>query len=1071
MPAQPALSSAGERKFAVMLFADLTGYTDLCRRLDPEDVAATVRPVMLAMRAAVEEEGGSVPSIAGDGFMAVFGVPVALSDAAGRAVRAAQAMLRIIEQSNSQPRSFRIPDVHVGMAAGEVLVLPSDESVGWSLVGNAVNLASRLCDAAAPGQILVNDEVRQLARDAGWGVAEPVEVRGAHQRVATWTLQTQADAVAPAGIGVAFVNRVQTLRRLDTELEEVTALAVSRTLLVSGETGIGKSRLVRHWLTDRAVDHLWVWCGETTAASQLGLLVDAAVTARPQHTREAKQLWDDATAQVASSMRVDPFPAALAAARQVIEAAATSSPFVIAMDDAHIADSSVIAFLRDVRSRPMRGSVLLLCTWRRDESELPWPADVELEPLTDIETAELVARALGATPPESVTGAIVSRAAGHPLMTLQSAAYLVETGVVHVQDGGCEVRSPESVSVLPTSLRLFVAARIDRLPMAEKAALQELSTFGERISRDAVDRLAARHIVQAIPSLVRRGLLRATDDGWRFAHGLMQQVTYTTLPRSVRAELHRRQLEAVQPEQTGDRVYHAVRWADCVSTTENELRRNAAAAALTAVRDHAAQLSATQAAAAHAAIKDISGLLEDHELVLPQESAALLTLDSHCLLEMGAFEAALLAADRALGTAADPHRHARLRLEALMARGHALSRLRRFQAARQSLDEAMSLAESVGEDVLRAQALRLIGDTWRYSEFSRFVALTEQAHGLFVTAGDRRNADECARILAYLMSTSTSPRYRQWRDVAEAGLTDRDVRGRAWLARTEVWALVARREYAGAHQAATEAIRLGELIGAADCVADGLSGLTVASTASGDLGAAVEAFERFRHFAVANANPRMRLFAGSMGASALLRSGRRTEAVDEITSALSQVDGFGLSEQYTLSMAAARLNADRGRWTEAAQHASVAIDAGTAASFTLPVLEARLLQARVYVQLEEPPSSVYLIALEQECAAAEAPALAAYAAAVRAQSTLNPDDLPGPEVVVAAEDRAIHAESRALVADTSEAWALAVAAWQSCGATVWLARAQARSGDDAGAEQTLQTIGADDDARKWAFGP
>jgi class 3 adenylate cyclase/tetratricopeptide (TPR) repeat protein len=1058
----------------VLVFADLTGYTDLCRRLDPEDVAATVRPVMLAMRAAVERQGGSVPSIAGDGFMAVFGVPVAMSDAADRAVRAAREMLQIIEQSNDQPRSFRIPDVHIGMAAGEVLVIPSDESVGWSLVGNAVNLASRLCDAAAPGQVLVNDEIRRLASDEGWGDAEPVDVRGAHQQVATWTLKTATDTVAPARSGVGFVNRVQTLHRLDTELEEVTALAVSRVLLVSGETGIGKSRLLRHWLSDRAIDHLWLWCGETATASQLERVVEAAARARPRQTAAAKELWEDATAQVASSVRVDPFPAALAAARQVIEAAAGSGPLVIALDDAQAADSSVGEFLRDIHTRPLRGPVLLLCTWRTDEAELPWPGDIVLDPLSDDATTELVERALGAPPPAMVASAIVARAAGHPLMTLQSTAYLVETGVVQVEEGSCEVRSPEAVSVLPTSLRLFVAARIDRLPTTEKAALQELSTFGERIARDAVDGLAARHIIDAIPALVRRGLLRTTDDGWRFAHGLMQQVTYTSLPRSVRAELHRRQLRAVDSEHTGDRVYHAVRWADCATTADTELRHMAAAEALTAVCDHATQLSATQAAAAHAAIKDISGLLADYELTLPQQSAALLTLDSQCLLEMGAFEAALHAAERALGVVSEPTRDSRLRLVALMARGHALSRLRRFQAARQSLDEAMSLAEATGEDILRAQALRLIGDTWRYSEFSRFVALTEQAHELFVAASDERDAAECARILAYVMSTSTSPRYRQWRQAAEAGIADRDVRGRAWLARTDVWALVARREYTRAGSAATEAIRLGELIGAADCVADGLSGVTRSSTASGDLVAAVDAFERFRQFAVANANPRMRLFAGSLGADALLRSGRRAEAVDEIASALAQVDGFGLSELYTVSMAAARLAADRGQWAAAAQHASVAIDAGTAASFTLPVLEARLLQARVYVQLGQPPSPDYLAAMEQECAAADAPVLAAFAAAVRAQSTSRAADLPDPRAESSAEDAALHAESRALVAEAAgegaAAWKSAAGAWLACGATVWLARAQARSGDRASAEATLQTIGADDAARDWAFG-
>jgi hypothetical protein len=387
----------------------------------------------------------------------------------------------------------------------------------------------------------------------------------------------------------------------------------------------------------------------------------------------------------------------------------------------------------------------------------------------------------------------------------------------------------------------------------------------------------------------------------------------------------------------------------------------------------------------------------------------------------------------------------------------------------------LTLAEDAGERVLRAQALRLIGDTWRYTEFHRFVALTEEAHGLFSDAGDHANAAECARILAYLMSTSTSPRYRQWRKAAELGLTDRDVRGHAWLARADVWALAARREYARAAASATEAIRLGELIGAADCIADGLSVLTLARTATGDLEAAAATYERFRRFAVANANPRMRLFAGSVGAVALLRHGRRSEAVDEIATALDQVDGFGLSERYTLSMAAARLSADRGRWAEAARQSAVAIQAAAAASFTLLALEARLLEARVHLQLSQLPSSDHLVLLERECLSAEAPALATYAASIRAQITMNPLDSPVAGVHQSAEDVAMRTETLAVVAestghDASDAWRAAAEAWRRLGYTVWLARAQARSGDAASAEETLQAVGADDDARAWAFG-
>jgi class 3 adenylate cyclase/tetratricopeptide (TPR) repeat protein len=1075
MPGAPAVGNAGERKFAVLVFADLTGYTDLCRRLDPEDVAATVRPVMMAMKAAVEDEGGVVPSIAGDGFMAVFGVPVAHSDAATRAVRAARSMLGVIERSNAQPRSFRIPDVHVGLAAGEVLVLPSDESVGWSLVGNAVNLASRLCDAAEPGQVLANEEVKTLVAGAEtWSGVRQVDVRGAHDQVQVWALRAGPPTGEPSPPGVGFVNRVTDLARLDREWEAAATTGVGRLVTVVGETGIGKSRLVRHWATDRRVPTIWVWCGQASTSSHLGVLVEQVAHSRPDETGEALALWRAATERVASTVRTDPFPAALVAARRVLDSAATAGPLALVFDDAQLADTALHAFLHDVRSKPPRGSLLLLCTWRSDESEVPWPADVVLEPLSDTSTAELISTALGATPPPDLTNSLVARTAGHPLMTLQSAAYLVESGVVEVSGERCEVRSPEAVETLPTSLRLFVAARIDRLPTTEKAALQELSTFGERMSRNAVEALAARAVVEAIPSLVARGLLRDTEDGWRFSHGLMQQVTYASLPRTVRAELHRRLLQSFDRDRTGERVHHAVCWADCVSSTDVTQRRTAAHAALEAIHGHALRLSATQAAAAHAAVRSVTGLLEDFDLALPDEVAAVLTLDSQCLLEMGHFEAALHAADGALTTLRSTGRAAETRVEALLARGHALSRLRRFQAARQALDEAMALAEATGADVLRAQALRLIGDTWRYAAFGQFVALTEQAQEAFRAAGDSANATECACILAYLMSTSTSPRYRRWRDVAEAEVKEADVRGKAWLARTDLWAAVYRREATAARAAGAEAVRLGELTGSADCVADGLSALAIAGTALGDLDAALEAFQELRRLAVANANPRMRLYAASIGATVLLRRGDAAGSIDELSGALTQLDAFGLSEQYTVSMAAARVAADRGRWEEAARHTSTAIDSAAAANFTLPMLDARLLETRVYQQLGRPPADDYLASIENELGEV-APVVAGYARLLRAQLGRSDVDLPALAEPAAPEDVALRAETRALSSgasggDARAEWATAADAWRVCGYTIWLARAQARCGDEAAAEETLRLVGADAAARAWAFG-
>jgi class 3 adenylate cyclase len=158
---EPILPS--ERKVVTVLFADLAGYTALAETLDPEDVYGAIRPWMTDLRLVVEDHGGTVPQVMGDGFMAVFGVPTAHDDDAERAVRAALALVRRAERLASQ-EGIRFPGLHVGVNTGEVIVAPSRESSGFAVVGDAVNVAARLAGLALAGQVIVGESTRGLTR-------------------------------------------------------------------------------------------------------------------------------------------------------------------------------------------------------------------------------------------------------------------------------------------------------------------------------------------------------------------------------------------------------------------------------------------------------------------------------------------------------------------------------------------------------------------------------------------------------------------------------------------------------------------------------------------------------------------------------------------------------------------------------------------------------------------------------------------------------------------------------------------------------------------------------------------
>ena len=144
-----------------LLFADLSGFTALASSMDPEEVYAFVRPGMASLQRIVEDHGGTVPQVMGDGFMAIFGVPTAHEDDPERAVRAALAVRDHARELRRRGTSTPFPEIHAGITSGEVMVGPPGEPGGFAVVGDAVNTASRLADHARPRQVLVDERTRR----------------------------------------------------------------------------------------------------------------------------------------------------------------------------------------------------------------------------------------------------------------------------------------------------------------------------------------------------------------------------------------------------------------------------------------------------------------------------------------------------------------------------------------------------------------------------------------------------------------------------------------------------------------------------------------------------------------------------------------------------------------------------------------------------------------------------------------------------------------------------------------------------------------------------------------------
>ena len=1078
MAAPSAVAQHGERKLAVLMFADLTGYTELCRRLDPEDVVATVRPVMAALQRAATDAGGVICSTAGDGFMAVFGVPVAVEDAAERAMSAAEAMQAVVRETNARPGVAPIPEVHIGIAAGEVFVAPSDEPLGWALVGSAVNLASRLCDIAGPSQTLVDDHVRELVGAAGeWGVADTVAIRGHDVPVRVWPLLATTPSHSERSVALPFVDRAETLTELDHALSAATAEPRTTLVQLDGEAGIGKTRLAEEWLStlDLSQPAIWLRCSSPGTEDHLVQLLSSLAELTPEEDFEQRLHQIRSSSNVEATIRTDPFPALIAMLRQLLEATTATHELAVVVDDLHAADPTLVAALGDVSVDRPGAPVLFLLTCRSGEA-VSITADVSLHlselPQSDTET--LLAAALGAPLAPNLRDIVLPRIQGHPLMTVQSAAYLRESGTVEVTAGRSEISDHSQVQTLPTSLRLFVAARIDQLPVAEKAVLQELSCCGEEISADELSMMGL-HGSDVVTALERRSLLRRTTSGWRFGHGLVREVAYSSLPRGVRSRLHRDHLGALPTDaNTARRLFHAAAWADAAAATDEDESRRAATAAIREGLDHARELFRLQADAAHAIVRRLQPLIQDRTANAPDDCAELLTLGAHCLIEMWRFDDALHLAAQAVEICRQHATKPATQVRAMLANGAALSRLRRYHAARQVLDEAYELALTNGDDAARASALYLLAGTWRVESWSSFIALTEEAHNVFRDSGDVEGAGTCARVLYYLLSYSPTSRLARWYQTAREATKIDDVRGMAWLRRADAMAAACRLELGRAKTAAEGAVELGRIVGALDIVADGLSVLTEVAGATGDHEGAREHLDELRNLAGRTGNPRTRLIAANCSALSLLRAGALDECREEMELAREAAAKYGPSEQFDVDTTCALVARDRGDWPTALSALAAAREAAEQGPFAVWALGLAAQQARVLVAGGQPVSPAALASLAADCRDAGAAVIADYVDAVAGQLETSPRPMADAGRVPAfhPEIRAIHAENQALLAertggDSRAAWREAADAWQPLGHTIWLARARMRAGDIDVAEETLTAIGADDSARDW----
>jgi class 3 adenylate cyclase/tetratricopeptide (TPR) repeat protein len=580
----------GERRSVTVLFADAVSSMPLAERLGEEQMYSFIRECLSRMTEAVHYYEGYVASFTGDGIMALFGAPIAHEDSARRAVAAAMRMQRCLDQYISEltHRHGLMGRFRVGLNTGPVVVgtVTDDLHMDFTAIGDTVNLAARMQQVAEPGSVFISEPTYRVVGD--YFDCQPLgelTIKGKVQPLQAWRVlcerpvRTRFEVAAERGLA-RFVGRSQELAALEQSLE-MARQGAGQVVLVSGEAGIGKSRLLFElrrrlvgqdvaWIEGRClsygtnipylpiVDFLKNAFGiqEEVSDAEIIRRVDNAVTGWEESARGAApylkyilsvDLGDDAVATMdPRERRVGVFEAL----RTFLVQESRRHHQVVVVEDLHWADEISREALASLVKVVPCAPVLVIFTSRPGYDD--WLGErtdftgLALGQLDDEQSMTLAENLLpGASLPSELKRLIAGKAEGNPFYLEEVTKGLVETGVLAPTNGSYRLRRSVEEIYIPDNVQEVILSRIDRLEADEKRAVQLASVIGREFTARLLRRISDLqatlfHVLgqlTALELIYEKALF--PELAYIFKHALTHDVAYSTLLTERRRALHR----------------------------------------------------------------------------------------------------------------------------------------------------------------------------------------------------------------------------------------------------------------------------------------------------------------------------------------------------------------------------------------------------------------------------------------------------------------------------------------------------------------------------------------------------
>ncbi|WP_065753222.1 adenylate/guanylate cyclase domain-containing protein [Bradyrhizobium paxllaeri] len=581
-----------ERRQLTVVFVDIVGSTPLSERIDPEDFFAVIRTYRDICDEQIRRYGGHIARMIGDGLLAYFGVPQAHENDPERAVRASLAIAAAIKEQKFplSDGSFVRLGVRIGVNTGEVVVgsVPGEPADRREVFGSSAHVAARLQGLASENGVVVGSSTYELTRGTFSytplgrrplkGVEEPVEAWRAEALASSGSRfdRAQRSPLAP------MINRTNEGALL-AEMWRQAAAGSGRVGVVSGEPGIGKSRLIRQFRSNLDAsprEVLSLQCSpfhvntplapeierlrratgiQETDDPELALAKLRALLARAVPNVGHALRYYGAVLSIPACSEYEPADLGSPFERErafqvfidVLVSASRRQPILMIFEDVQWMDPTTIELLVRVIAHCSGERVMILIT-HRDDYRADWLSGsaiqrIALQKLATHYCEEMVAAVAGKDiVSRRITSQIVERTDGVPLFVEEFTRAVIDSSTVANAADGLALGEKLPKPLVPSSIHDSLMERLDRLGPAKRVA-QIASVFGRQFTYDGIFNVLpgkGETLRRALQALASAGVVYRIEESqgtvFTFKHAMIQEVAYSSLLKEERRELHAR---------------------------------------------------------------------------------------------------------------------------------------------------------------------------------------------------------------------------------------------------------------------------------------------------------------------------------------------------------------------------------------------------------------------------------------------------------------------------------------------------------------------------------------------------